>query len=286
MAVSAQTSKPENNGVVPITHPTSLFCAPEIVHRFVKNNVYVAVEFSDDDDLIDPEPLGSNKKTFASTLFYIPKYFFYKKELKFQDNLTSSESSAKHTDNPNNMLVFTLSPMLNRQASSNSHEYSCFLAAKPSSFTSSQSGRRKKTSLVSWLPNFRAVETVKAKPNKKVLTLSPMHSPVEIEKNDTRIPETIRFYNSTKFGVDVNGQMARKYSMAFTASNSSVYYVPASIVKLDICTPKRDIPSLSRQAVRLQIPLTPYIGFEVDRTFTCSSKMSSLLRFLASYIQF
>uniref|UniRef100_A0A1B0B4S7 PiggyBac transposable element-derived protein domain-containing protein n=1 Tax=Glossina palpalis gambiensis TaxID=67801 RepID=A0A1B0B4S7_9MUSC len=43
----------------------------------------------------------------------------------------------------------------------------------------------------------------KAKPNKKVLILSSMHSPVEIEKNDTRIPKTIRFYNSTKFGVDV-----------------------------------------------------------------------------------
>uniref|UniRef100_A0A1A9UGF5 PiggyBac transposable element-derived protein domain-containing protein n=1 Tax=Glossina austeni TaxID=7395 RepID=A0A1A9UGF5_GLOAU len=34
------------------------------------------------------------------------------------------------------------------------------------------------------------------KPNKKVLILSSTHSPVEIEKNDTRIPETIRFYNS------------------------------------------------------------------------------------------
>lgn len=53
----------------------------------------------------------------------------------------------------------------------------------------------------------------KVKPNKKVLILSSMHSSVEIEKSDTRISETIRFYNSTKFGVDVTDQMARKYSV-------------------------------------------------------------------------
>ncbi|KAL9929350.1 piggyBac transposable element-derived protein 4-like isoform 1-T2 [Glossina fuscipes fuscipes] len=53
----------------------------------------------------------------------------------------------------------------------------------------------------------------KAKPNKKVLILSSMHASVEIEKIDTRILETIRVYNSTKFGVDVTHQMARKYSV-------------------------------------------------------------------------
>lgn len=41
----------------------------------------------------------------------------------------------------------------------------------------------------------------KAKPNKKVLILISMHSSIEIEKSDTHIPETIRSYNSTKFGV-------------------------------------------------------------------------------------
>uniref|UniRef100_A0A1A9V0U8 Uncharacterized protein n=1 Tax=Glossina austeni TaxID=7395 RepID=A0A1A9V0U8_GLOAU len=50
-------------------------------------------------------------------------------------------------------------------------------------------------------------------PIKKYYILSSMHSPVEIEKNDTRIPETIRFSNSTQFGVDVTDQMARKYSV-------------------------------------------------------------------------
>lgn len=53
----------------------------------------------------------------------------------------------------------------------------------------------------------------KAKQNKKVLILSSMHNSVKIEKNDACIPETIRLYNSTKFGVDVTDQMARKYSV-------------------------------------------------------------------------
>ncbi|XP_043505326.1 piggyBac transposable element-derived protein 4-like [Polistes fuscatus] len=53
----------------------------------------------------------------------------------------------------------------------------------------------------------------KAKPRKKVLILSSMHNSVQIEKNDTRTPETIQLYNSTKFGVDVTDQMARNYSV-------------------------------------------------------------------------
>ncbi|XP_037897079.1 E3 SUMO-protein ligase RanBP2-like [Glossina fuscipes] len=47
----------------------------------------------------------------------------------------------------------------------------------------------------------------------KILILRSKHSSVEIEKNDTRILETIRVYNNTKFGVDVTDQMARKYSV-------------------------------------------------------------------------
>uniref|UniRef100_A0A1A9UCQ3 DDE_Tnp_1_7 domain-containing protein n=1 Tax=Glossina austeni TaxID=7395 RepID=A0A1A9UCQ3_GLOAU len=64
-----------------------------------------------------------------------------------------------------------------------------------------------------WTYQFSIYSLINAKPNKKVLILSSMHSSVEIETNDTRIPETIRFYNSTKFGVDVTDQTARKYSV-------------------------------------------------------------------------
>lgn len=46
-----------------------------------------------------------------------------------------------------------------------------------------------------------------------MLLLSSKHKSIKIEKSDKRIPETIKFYNSTKFGVDMTDQMARKYSV-------------------------------------------------------------------------
>ncbi|KAL2737025.1 piggyBac transposable element-derived protein 4-like [Vespula squamosa] len=53
----------------------------------------------------------------------------------------------------------------------------------------------------------------KSKPNKKILLLSSKRKSIKIEKTDKRIPETIRFYNIIKFGVNITNQMARKYSV-------------------------------------------------------------------------
>lgn len=53
----------------------------------------------------------------------------------------------------------------------------------------------------------------KSKPNKKVLLLSTKHKNITIAKNKKLVPETITYYNSTKYGVDVLDQMARKYSV-------------------------------------------------------------------------
>ena len=50
----------------------------------------------------------------------------------------------------------------------------------------------------------------KSKPEIKVPLLSTKHTGVRIEDNYKRVPETIAFYNKTKYGVD---QMARKYSI-------------------------------------------------------------------------
>ena len=50
-----------------------------------------------------------------------------------------------------------------------------------------------------------------AKTTKNVLLLSTMHSTVDIDDDQKSKPETVNFYNSTKFGVDVVDQMARKY---------------------------------------------------------------------------
>ncbi|XP_050453253.1 piggyBac transposable element-derived protein 4-like [Cataglyphis hispanica] len=53
----------------------------------------------------------------------------------------------------------------------------------------------------------------KSKPNKKVLILSTKHKHVKIDKTAKKLPETVSFYNRTKFGVDVTDQMARKYTV-------------------------------------------------------------------------
>ncbi|CAD1472972.1 unnamed protein product [Heterotrigona itama] len=52
----------------------------------------------------------------------------------------------------------------------------------------------------------------KSKSKKRVLVLSLMHESIIIEKNDLHIPETIRFCNSTNFGINMPDQMARKYN--------------------------------------------------------------------------
>ena len=53
----------------------------------------------------------------------------------------------------------------------------------------------------------------KSKPKVKVLLLSTKHTGVRIKDNYKRVPETIAFYNKTKYGVDIVDQMARKYSV-------------------------------------------------------------------------
>lgn len=53
----------------------------------------------------------------------------------------------------------------------------------------------------------------KSKPNKKILILNTKHKHVKIDKTAKKLPETVSFYNRTKFGVDVTDQMARKYTV-------------------------------------------------------------------------
>ncbi|CAK6973186.1 piggyBac transposable element-derived protein 4-like [Scomber scombrus] len=51
------------------------------------------------------------------------------------------------------------------------------------------------------------------KPRKNVALLSSMHQSVSIGSDPKKKPETVSFYNSTKFGVDVLDEMARLYSV-------------------------------------------------------------------------
>ena len=50
------------------------------------------------------------------------------------------------------------------------------------------------------------------KPSKNVLLLSSVHPDVSISAGPKKIPDSVEYYNQTKFGVDVVDQMARKYS--------------------------------------------------------------------------
>ncbi|KAK2580001.1 hypothetical protein KPH14_010766 [Odynerus spinipes] len=54
----------------------------------------------------------------------------------------------------------------------------------------------------------------KSKPNKRVAVLSSRHKFVKIDKSNRKmLPDSIQFYNKTKFGVDMTDQMARKYTV-------------------------------------------------------------------------
>lgn len=51
----------------------------------------------------------------------------------------------------------------------------------------------------------------KNKPSKKVTVLNSRYKCVKTEDNRKRVPETVTYYNKTKFGVDLTDQMAWKY---------------------------------------------------------------------------
>ena len=53
----------------------------------------------------------------------------------------------------------------------------------------------------------------KAKPSASVLIISSRHEFVKTEENGKQKPNTVKFYNHTKFGVDILDEMARKYSV-------------------------------------------------------------------------
>ena len=57
-----------------------------------------------------------------------------------------------------------------------------------------------------------------AKTVKNVLLLSTMHSTVDMGDDRKFKPETVKFYNSSKFGIDVVDHMARKYTVNAASS--------------------------------------------------------------------
>ena len=99
------------------------------------------------------------------------------------------------------------------------------------------------------LQSNKATLTVyQGKPSKNVLLLSTLHRTVLILDGPKKIPESIAFYNDTKFGVDIIDQMARLYTtkvasrrwpmqclynvLDFAAINAFVLYKEVANVKI------------------------------------------------------
>lgn len=62
-------------------------------------------------------------------------------------------------------------------------------------------------------PNATTLTLYQCKRNKSVSILSSLHKSVNITKSAKKKPETIHFYNQTKYGVDVADQMMKKYTV-------------------------------------------------------------------------
>ena len=63
-----------------------------------------------------------------------------------------------------------------------------------------------------------------AKTTKNVFLLSAMHLTVDTGNDQKSKPETVKFYNSTKFGADVVDQMVRKYTVNAASSRWPVQF--------------------------------------------------------------
>lgn len=60
------------------------------------------------------------------------------------------------------------------------------------------------------------ITSYQGKTKKNVLLLSTMHQSVAVnQETQKKLPETVSFYNSTKFGVDILDQMSRLYTVKF-----------------------------------------------------------------------
>jgi hypothetical protein len=60
--------------------------------------------------------------------------------------------------------------------------------------------------------NSTTITIYQGKVKKNVLVLSTLHPSIEISVDKKNVPESVKFYNSTKYGVDIVDKMARLYS--------------------------------------------------------------------------
>ena len=85
------------------------------------------------------------------------------------------------------------------------------------------------------------------KPSKKVFVLSTLHRTVAIGNEPIKVPETVHYYNTTKYGVDIVDLMARKYS---TENGSHRWPVHVFHNTLDLAAKNASIPTVQRSHVK------------------------------------
>ncbi|KAL2751625.1 piggyBac transposable element-derived protein 4-like [Vespula maculifrons] len=69
-------------------------------------------------------------------------------------------------------------------------------------------------------------------PPKEVTILNSKHIRIKINIDRKRILETIAYYNKTKFGIDVNDQMTRKYSVTYFSKKKKKTYEKYQVAKV------------------------------------------------------
>ena len=89
-------------------------------------------------------------------------------------------------------------------------------------------------STITYKSNDCTLTIYKSKPRKNVMILSTKHKSVKTKNNRKKTPETISYYNKTKFGVDMVDQMARKYSVKSKCSRWPVKYFLISWISLEL----------------------------------------------------
>ncbi|CAK9827595.1 hypothetical protein ANTRET_LOCUS5276 [Anthophora retusa] len=118
----------------------------------------------------------------------------------------------------------------------------------------------------------------KSKANKKVLLLSSKHRNVRIAKNEKRVPETISFYNNTKYGVDILDQMARKYS---TKAGSRrwpvhVFYNILDLAAINAWVIYKDVTQVQMSRKEFLLQLAEELSGNCDNEAESTSTLSNI----------